>query len=497
MSTENTLNNASKESDVTIPAKTDHGAGLMPLMPDGFDLDFVTGCIVPFLQGATYTAESPLLPMIGFPLSKEKAVTPHLFGLFYENWEANVEEEGVTVFFQGYENRGPDNERRRIYQSAVTPDLIESKYRPKLQKFYDNFLSSANEGTPLMKHYFDNFHDVYWDLHVGATGEEIPAEVKQWSTSFSAVLGYHHPTLDIMRENYMLCREHRGALKAWLDERVQTIIDGKQADANSTFVYYWLKNGELGENFRRIDIVFECFHNFLAFAQWGNFLYNVAKSLVPKEGNASIQASFEKTMTNGPDTSDGGPFTPLDRFVMEMYRHININPGSGSTLKNMRQAIDSDKNVVVTFHGPANMSPLHWEDPTSFDPDRYKTAPLSSEDNDARAKSAGLTRCPFPKTSFAVKDGRDVKITNSAFGADYSEIEGVAHPVVDTSGYAPFGFGYRRCPGEMLNVEFIKGFLRKVWNEKISFAKLDIENPGKAPIFGRVILDDNIAFTKS
>jgi hypothetical protein len=34
----------------------------------------------------------------------------------------------------------------------------------------------------------------------------------------------------------------------------------------------------------------------------------------------------------------------------------------------------------------------------------------------------GLARCPFPKAAFAVKDGRQVEITNSEFGAVYSVV---------------------------------------------------------------------------
>jgi hypothetical protein len=65
-------------------------------------------------------------------------------------------------------------------------------------------------------------------------------------------------------------------------------------------------------------------------------------------------------------------------------------------------------------------------------------------------------RCPFSKESFPVKDGRKVEMTNSAFGAVYSEIGGTPHPVVDTAGYAPFGFGYRRYAGEQMSLEIFE-----------------------------------------
>jgi hypothetical protein len=108
---------------------------------------------------------------------------------------------------------------------------------------------------------------------------------------------------------------------------VQAILDGKQPKADRTFVNYWLKNGELGENFRRIDLVFECFHNFSAFSQWGNMVYNVAARLEPAHGDPSVRSWFEKTMGDGPDKSEGS-FTALDRFAMALFRVINPNSGS-------------------------------------------------------------------------------------------------------------------------------------------------------------------------
>jgi len=54
------------------------------------------------------------------------------------------------------------------------------------------------------------------------------------------------------------------------------------------------------------------------------------------------------------------------------------------------------------------------------------------------------------------------------------EIDGQPHPLVDTAGYAPFGF---RLPslrwGNTSRFEFVKEYLRTIWREKISFQKLD------------------------
>jgi hypothetical protein len=68
--------------------------------------------------------------------------------------------------------------------------------------------------------------------------------------------------------------------------------------------------------------------------------------------------------------------------------------------------------------------------------------------------------------------------------------------VIDTAGYAPFGFGYRRCAGEHITVEFIKEFLREVWQDEISFTRLDVQAPGQIPVNPRTVLNDDIAFNR-
>jgi hypothetical protein len=488
---------APKTSDKSITLKLREDALPIGLMPPTFPPEYVAGSVAPFFLAGSYVGETPSLPMIDLALSKEGACPVQWWGMLYEGWAPNPDEEGTTVFLRGYENRGPDNERKRIYMTATTPDLIDTKYRAKIQRFYERFLADANAGQPMMQHYFANYYDLYWNLHVGATGHEIPDEVRQFSSAFNTVLGFYYPTLEIVRDAFMQARQMREPLKAWLDQRVQAIKDGQQPQADATFVYYWLKNGELGKNFRRIDIVFECFHNFLAFSQWGNTVYNVAAKLDPVHGDATVRAWFEKTMRHEPDQSDGTPFTPLDRFVMELFRTINPNAGSLSTLTRARQLLSSEFSSITTPHLAASMDPRQWEKPAEFNPDRYQAAPTSADNDEARTKEIGLARCPFHQASFPVKDGRKVAMTNSAFGAVYSEIEGTPHPVIDTAGYAPFGFGYRRCAGEHLTMEFIKEFLRVVWRDKITFEKLDLKTPGHVPVNPRTVLNDDIAFRRA
>ena len=108
-----------------------------------------------------------------------------------------------------------------------------------------------------------------------------------------------------------------------------------------------------------------------------------------------------------------------------------------------------------------------------------------------------MARCPFSQEAFPVQDGRRAELTNSGYGAVYSVVDGTAHPVCDTAGYAPFGFGYRRCPGEQFTVEVIKDLLRTVWHGGIEFVTLDLENPERLPVGPGTVIDDKIAFSRA
>ncbi len=138
-----------------------------------FDPAYVENVILPHFLVATYEGERPALPMIDVKLTKENALPYDLWGMLSETWGPNPKE-GVTVFLQGLEKRGPDNERKRIYMSAVTPDLYGQMYREKVAQFFDKLLDRGNAGRPLMRPYLDNYFDMYWDLHLGRQRRRDP-----------------------------------------------------------------------------------------------------------------------------------------------------------------------------------------------------------------------------------------------------------------------------------------------------------------------------------
>ena len=477
-------------------------------IPSNFDHDYVEHVVVPFFLSSVYQGERPTLPMIDVPLTKENALPYDLWGLIYKEWKPTPEE-GVTVFLQGLENRGDNNLRKRIYFSAMTPDLYGPKYRKKVVAFFDQLLDPKFAGKPFMRHYLDYYFDIYWDLHLGVKGDAVPSEVRQIGESFNTVLAYRNPTRQIVYENYMTVRRLLDALKEWIDDRVKDLESGRTRDPDKTIAWYWLKNAGNGEHFSRKDIVFEVFHNFVALSQWGNTIFGIMSRLSEHGGDAEVRASFVKTMSGDYDHATGGAFTPLQMFVMELFRTISPNGGSLSAIQDAPRSFYGQSphtlldarfrrfGYMNTPHTTTSFDPIHWSNPQQFDPDRYKTVPTSDQIDEAKCKQIGFARCPFDITSFNVADGRKASLTNSGFGTVFGTAEGKPMPVADYSGFAPFGFGYRRCPGEQLTEQVFEDFLRKVWKDKIGFVRLELPNPGQVPIGPTAVIEDDIAFTRS
>ncbi len=476
-------------------------------IPARFDRAYVENSVIPFFLASFYEGERPMLPLIDVNLSKENALPHDLWGLIYKEWRPTPEE-GSTVFLQGLENRGADNLRKRIYFSAVTPDLYQPMYQEKVVAFFDRLMDDKFANRPFMRHYLDYYFDIYWDLHLGVTGDAIPPQVREIGEAFNTVLAYRNPLEPIVYDNYMTVRRHLDFLKQWIDDRVGDIQSGRTPHPEKTMAWYWLKNAGDGKHFSQKDIVFECFHNFVAFSQWGNSIFGIMSRLCERQGDPEVRGIFHNIMSGDYDNAGDAAYTPLELLVMELFRTISPNSGSISAVADSQTSAYGESphrrfglaferhSFIMTPHTTTSFSPIHWQEPERFDPDRYRDVPTSAQINEEKAREIGLARCPFHITAMDVNDGRKVSITNSGFGTVFGVVDGKPKPVCDYAGFAPFGFSYRRCPGEQLTIQVFEDFLRKVWRDKITFHKLDLASVGRVPVGPVAVVDDDIGFSR-
>ena len=68
-------------------------------------------------------------------------------------------------------------------------------------------------------------------------------------------------------------------------------------------------------------------------------------------------------------------------------------------------------------------------------------------------------------------------------------------PVLDYPGYALFGFGYRRCAGELFTVEVFKDLIRRIIDDKLMFRAITT-NPKKVPVGPFLVVDDRMGFVR-
>lgn len=473
------------------------------------DPDYLQNVIKPHLSTRFSTVERLYLPMIDRAYDTRNAVPPVIWGMLWKNWQPNAAE-GNTVFLESYENRGAHNYKKKIYYSGVTPDLYRCQFRDKVRPFFRWLLDEDNANRPLMNLYLKRYFDLYWDLHLGKSDKDIPDYATEIGQLFNDCMANIAPLDPEFYRKYMKVRALRDHLDRWilrcvdeLEEVIKNEETGaaeKAKEARKTIVYHWLRNirndsGNRPPDFvpSKDDIAFECFHNFVAFNQWGNTIYNIMDRLRPDGDHPEVREAF-RALAAADDCDkkgDDDPFTPLDRFVMELFRTILPNDASISTLAKSTR-LGGETVYTKHDHRAISNDELHWENPHDFDPKRYLGKPTSDQIDEDHCQKLGFARCPFSQQSVETYGGG--KVTNSGFGTVYNDDKkGNSEPVLEHAGYAPFGFGYRRCPGELLTVEVIKEFLNTVIEKGVEFKRL----PGKhekVPVAPGTIVEDSIGF---
>jgi hypothetical protein len=65
----------------------------------------------------------------------------------------------------------------------------------------------------------------------------------------------------------------------------------------------------------------------------GQFNLRDYVTLSENGGDPAVRASFQKTMSGNFDNANDAPFSPLELFVMELFRVISPNGGSISAIR--------------------------------------------------------------------------------------------------------------------------------------------------------------------
>jgi len=79
------------------------------------------GSVAPFFMASSYVGETPSLPMIDITCEQGGGLPRSVgWGMLYEGW-CRTRRRGHHGLPASYENRGPNNERKKIYMTATTP----------------------------------------------------------------------------------------------------------------------------------------------------------------------------------------------------------------------------------------------------------------------------------------------------------------------------------------------------------------------------------------
>jgi hypothetical protein len=150
----------------------------------------------------------------------------------------------------------------------------------------------------------------------------------------------------------------------------------------------------------------------------GNTIFGIMSRLSEDGGDAEMRAAFSRTMSGAFNNPNGGPYTPLELLVMELFRTISPNGGAISAIKDARitayGASPHERfglrfrrnSYISTPHTATSLDPVHWKNPQQCDPDGYRSVPASTQVDDEKCREIGLARCPYDAAGQRRAQGR-------------------------------------------------------------------------------------------
>lgn len=376
---------------------------------------------------------------------KRRSVQEGVGFFIYSNFSAQSPTDPKTSLFLTNRANRANNYRKKVYMAALTSRILPF-YQEKVQNFVNQVYSGWVEyNKPLLSSFKEALVRFFLDLHAGVN--DHPDYVIDYFSSFEEFVA----AADLTLPSYYRSHINFKRVSEYMRQRSIYVVAN---DDTSTVTYWWHKAG-----FETDNLVFEMVHNIVAFSQFGNVMFMIARDMTlgtPTLGTATAQYDFIGKYANATTDADR-----LD-VVRELYRLLVPNGVSFSFLREFTNptgpAVQSrhvHQLIMLTTTGfLTNQSdafnPVNWASYYQFDTQKYAQSQASLNSfscppsvGTVDGSSADPTQPLFPE------------ILLSTSSVDNETVLDICNPnvtfVPQYPVYTPFGLGYRRCPGELLS----------------------------------------------
>jgi len=350
----------------------------------------------------------------------------------------------------------------------------------------------------------------FLDIHVGYA--DHPQTVIEYFDDFITMVGLGRGT-DTPQRNAIMIKGFLavGCVNEYFESR---LIEIEKDQDTSTFAYWWLEAG-----MPRTSLISECLHNMIAFVQFSNTLYLLAKDSIPiPEGGGTLRPPinvknpftqedivippgfnqydfFQKFKDAGSDPKDSDLEKEAKQLDVcrEMFRLLAPNTAAFSNIKQSDfepnptdtfiQARHLNQFIMITATAVASGGAGFGADDIlkyyDYDTSKYRCEVPTPITGNFITEFTG--KCPFSQGGSA-----SIPLGNPEDKFEASEVDGETviegcnrkmTPVFGLPIYSPFGLGYRRCAGEAFSMFVAMKLLDRFKNVEFKFQEIDPEEP--------------------
>lgn len=411
----------------------------------------LTGPVPPTLPNADgYAKFQSVQYSIGFYLGLDMATI-------------NPADPQLSVFLTNLDNRGPDNYRKKVYMSALTCNIL-SNYDEKINSFLNEIYADfVTYSRPVLSSFKNALIKFFLAIHLGY--DDYPDYVVEYFRVFVDIIGFGDPNRPGRDEAMIWGNQNVPKVREYFKQRNDII--NAEAD-EKTIMYHWHLAGLAPEG-----LVMEAIHNIIAFSQYNNVLFLVINDKyngtpVPFPPGSISYDFFTKF-------SAAGTQTDQLNVIRELYRLLV--PNSTSFSRVIQEVADVPPVTIQGRHVhksimASSFAYLNAGNPLPYF--TYNTSLYSSFDTDFSQCSCPVVM-PTPVDNFNPETGFVVSPVDSETLLDICNPKMI--PVFPVPLYAPFGLGYRRCPGEELNYYITIKLMEKIKDLTFEFIPITPSTP--------------------